>query len=416
MNAPVTIKGWCPTALRPMMSGDGLLVRVRVKDATLTPAAARALADASHRFGNGQIDLTSRANLQLRGVRENTFAPLIDALRADGLVDGDADASVNIVTSPLAGVDPTMAFDPRPRAAALDGGMRADAALRTLPGKFGFAVDGGGVLPLGEVGADVAVGGGAPFLHGGGLIRIAGSSAIALVALDDAPAAALRLARAFIHLRRDERRMRALVARIGAEAVFAQAGLTIDVRASSPANDRALPLGSFAFGATIAVGVAAPFGAWPADDFAAVAKQAALLPKGSLRVTPWRVLLVTGFTVEAAKDAVRHFTDRELIVSSDDPRLAVAACAGAPGCSAASVDTRRLATQLARALPSTRGVALHVSGCAKGCAHPSRTAMSLVGNDGRYDLVVDGNASDVPSRSLMDALTASRAVRERLTS
>jgi precorrin-3B synthase len=40
---------------------------------------------------------------------------------------------------------------------------------------------------------------------------------------------------------------------------------------------------------------------------------------------------------------------------------------------------------------------LHVSGCAKGCAHPRAVPLTLVGRDGLYDLVRDGAASDSPA-------------------
>ena len=74
------VKGWCPGALRPMESGDGLIVRVRPWNSALTPAQARAIADGARRHGNGLIDLTRRANLQLRGVSPATLAPLQEAL------------------------------------------------------------------------------------------------------------------------------------------------------------------------------------------------------------------------------------------------------------------------------------------------------------------------------------------------
>jgi precorrin-3B synthase len=42
---------------------------------------------------------------------------------------------------------------------------------------------------------------------------------------------------------------------------------------------------------------------------------------------------------------------------------------------------------------------LHVSGCAKGCAHPRAAPVTLVGRDGLYDLVLGGTASDLPASS-----------------
>ncbi|MDG2057394.1 MAG: cobalamin biosynthesis protein CobG, partial [Tateyamaria sp.] len=72
---------------------------------------------------------------------------------------------------------------------------------------------------------------------------------------------------------------------------------------------------------------------------------------------------------------------------------------GAPACSAATVDTRALA----RALTAKGAGSVHVSGCVKGCAHPGRATLTVVGRDGAYDLVKKGHAWDQPQ---MRGLTA----------
>lgn len=421
MNAPVTIKGWCPGALRPMMSGDGLLVRVRVRDATLTPANTLALADLSRRFGNGAIDLTRRANLQLRGVREAYLPALTEALRASGLIGAEEDAGqpVNIVTSPLAGLDTTMMFDPRPLAARIEAGLLADTLFRDLPSKFGFAIDGNGVLPLGDTDADIGLQ--ATNDEACIAIRLAGSSQRAIVGGEDAANAALSLTRAFLDLRAGERRMRAVVGRVGAEAVFAAGGLVSLAKGGASADDPCetsaeRPLGLIRFADNLALGVAAPFGAWKADDLTVVARIAALSPDATLRVTPLRVLLIAGLSQDALIHALDELAARALIVTPDDPRLAIAACAGAPACQAASVPTRALAQEIAASAGPSNGITVHVSGCAKGCAQPHPVLLTLVGRGGCYDLVVGGRADGAPSISglALDDMAA-EVRRRRLT-
>ena len=83
------IRGWCPTAWRPMMAGDGLLVRVRPPLGRLTVPQAIGLAEAARLHGNGLVDLTNRAALQLRGVTEQGHGPLLRHLVALGLTDHD---------------------------------------------------------------------------------------------------------------------------------------------------------------------------------------------------------------------------------------------------------------------------------------------------------------------------------------
>ena len=68
MTAAPTIKGWCPTLLSPMQSGDGWLARVKPTAATVSAAQRAVIAEAARRHGNGHIDLTSRANFQIRGL------------------------------------------------------------------------------------------------------------------------------------------------------------------------------------------------------------------------------------------------------------------------------------------------------------------------------------------------------------
>jgi len=103
MTRAPQIKGWCPGALRPMVSGDGLVVRVRPFGGRLSPEQARGIAALAQSHGNGLIDLSSRANVQLRGVRQDTHAPLIDGLRDLGLIDADvqAESRRNVLVTPF---------------------------------------------------------------------------------------------------------------------------------------------------------------------------------------------------------------------------------------------------------------------------------------------------------------------------
>ncbi len=118
---------------------------------------AAKLAEAAAQFGNGEIDLTRRANLQIRGVTPETLEPLQHALDALGLLDASAgaEAARNIVVSPLAGVDPTELIDVTPLALDLEARLAADRRLWRLPVKFGFVIDGGGVLSLDHERADI---------------------------------------------------------------------------------------------------------------------------------------------------------------------------------------------------------------------------------------------------------------------
>ena len=96
-------KGWCPGAYRPMMSGDGLVVRVRPTCARLTADQVVGLCEVADALGNGVIDLTSRANLQIRGVSEDNHAEVLQRLAALDLLRDDPalESRRNILISPF---------------------------------------------------------------------------------------------------------------------------------------------------------------------------------------------------------------------------------------------------------------------------------------------------------------------------
>ena len=151
------VRGWCPGALRPMPTGDGLLARVRISAGRLTLDQAEALACCARDCGNGTIEISSHANLQLRGVAVAKLGELQTRLAVLGLIDADpaTERVRNIVASPLSDVDPEAILDVAPAVTALEARLAVDESLRALPGKFSFVIDAGGRWPLGDVEADV---------------------------------------------------------------------------------------------------------------------------------------------------------------------------------------------------------------------------------------------------------------------
>ena len=126
----------CPGALRVHQAVDGGLVRVRVPGGYLSAAQVSALAAASLRFGDGSLDLTSRGNVQLRGLRD--VEGLGDVLADAGLLPSEThDTARNIVASPLRGL--------RSVVAEVDRGVQA---LEPLPGRFLLGVGGPDVLTV----------------------------------------------------------------------------------------------------------------------------------------------------------------------------------------------------------------------------------------------------------------------------
>ena len=213
----------CPGVLRLHEAADGWLARVRLPGGRISARGLVAVAEVAS-LGNGIVELTSRASLQVRGLPAGCGARCAELLAAGGLLPSLAHDRVrNILASPLAGRHRLSLLATDEVVEALDRALCADPALAALPGRFLFAVDDGSGLaeparadvalvaeasaPAGAAGgaAGAAGGpagaagrapGGAPILR----LWLAGSPTTLLAAPADAPRRALDAARAFLDL------------------------------------------------------------------------------------------------------------------------------------------------------------------------------------------------------------------------
>ncbi|MCF6234692.1 MAG: cobalamin biosynthesis protein CobG [Rhodobacteraceae bacterium] len=353
------IKGWCPGAYRPMMSGDGLVVRIRPYQAHFSRAQILGLCQAAIRHGSGMIDLTNRANLQIRGVKPDAHAPLLDDLRRLNLLDPDPanEARRNILLTPF-----YQAGDLGDRLSrAL---VNRLAELPDLPAKFGFVIDTGATRVLGDCSGDIRLESGA---DGGLTLRADGAETGRNVSESSAVDHLIELARWFAKTAGGERRM----ARLSA--------VPRRWRGAAPAAQTSAPLpGRGPCGALFGV----PFGQIDAASLIGLINQS---DTRALRVTPWRMVLMDGDGPSQSQG---------FITGPDDPLSGVDACPGAPYCPQATVETRAFARRLAHQVAGT----LHVSGCAKGCARATPADITLVGHKARFDLVTHGRAGDEPAQ------------------
>lgn len=354
------VKGWCPSAHRPMMSGDGLVVRVRPRMARLTAAQVIGLCNVAERYGNGTIDLTNRANLQVRGVAESDHAQMLDDLAALDLLDAEPgiERKRNILVSPL--------YRDRDLTTRLTLELTDRLGeLPDLPAKFGFAVDTGDAPVLSKNSADIRLERG----NGGLILRADGHPTARQVTEDKAIDRVIELAQWFAANRTDTlRRMATLTEHVPLPAIWQD---TAPIPAGAPVHPGHTPIGP-AFGA--------PFGALPA---AALRTLIDTTKATALRVTPWRIFLLEGGAASETAD---------FVTAANDPLLTTDACPGAPFCPQAEVATR----DIARALAPKVGGSLHVSGCTKGCARQLPADVTLTGRDGHFDLVKHGRAGDEP--------------------
>lgn len=358
------VKGWCPGALRPMMAGDGLVVRVRPYGGRLTRAQADGIATLAAAHGNGLLDISNRGNIQIRGVTEEKHGPLVDGLRLMGLIDATPaiESRRNISVTPF--------WQPGNETETLTAALTKSLAAQDapdLPSKFGFAVDTGTTPVLSDDSGDIRF----ECDAGGGMILIAdGMSTGMPVTAATVVERAMALAHWFLEKRGGITRMKALIAE----------GITPDGHIVPRQTGRYAPQPGYTPNGAM---VGCAFGQMRVETLSTLAKH------GSLRFTPWRLILV---------ESARELPEIDgLITDPADPLLRITACTGAPRCTQALAETRTLGRTLAPHL--ARGQTLHISGCSKGCAHPGVAPLTLTARKDGFALIKDGKAGDAPVTS-----------------
>jgi precorrin-3B synthase len=436
----------CPGLLRIVAARDGGICRIKLPGGELSAGQAEAIADVSERHAAGVVELTNRANLQVRGVRSGHEAALIAALVDAGLGPigalGAADASSllppsaaddvrNVMVSPTAGRDPFALFDTWPLSTELLTLLQSDARFAGLSPKFALLLDGGerlarldhphdvwlaatqaedgvrfvfGLAGCPPVVADANPGADADaFQHtdshsSADHLRPNYTGALAAVL----PAQAKDLVRALLHTfldlaAADATRMRHLLTAHSIDAVLQHAQKYVDFplsRDTSLANwqrgtpaDATLRLGVHAqrVVGTLHVGGQPPLGRLDAATLRGLATLAQQQGNGTLRMTPWQSVLLPDIAANAAPAVLAEMNALGLACDPAQPITHLIACAGSTGCAKSLADTKADALLLADRLPD--GIDVHLSGCPRSCAAAHCAPYTLLAAaPGIYDL------------------------------
>ncbi|PBB21160.1 precorrin-3B synthase [Mesorhizobium sp. WSM4313] len=446
MNA-FSRRGACPALSAPMQTGDGLLVRLNPVAGGLAPKSLIELGESALRHGNGIMEVTARGSLQIRGLTAESARLLADEVDALGIA---VRSGVPVETGPLAGIDPEEIVDPRPLAERISAAIEEAGLTTRLGPKVSVVVDGGGQLTMDAVTGDVRL---KAVQAAAGIwwsVSIAGDgrSAKPLAAVDadagrDITVAALRMVSEKgreAHTRDlSERQLASLASwhsfappsvlpdisptrgeiepsppvspiakiepssKVAGRAPSAELPISplvgeMSGRTEGGAVERPrLPIGFFEMNADHALGIALPYGSMPAQNLIDLATQAANLGASEVRLAPGRALLFLGLsapsTLQSSAAALGFVTDPA------DPRTRIAACPGTPACASGRIATRAIAETIAKESADLldASLSLHISGCAKGCAHPGTAALTLVGDENGAGLVVDGTAKALPA-------------------
>ncbi|GII58419.1 precorrin-3B synthase [Planotetraspora thailandica] len=387
----------CPGALQVHTAADGGLARIRVPGGALTPSQLHELAACAAELGAGVVELTSRANVQVRGLGSpETFAT---RMAAAGLLPSDTHERVrNIVASPLSGRVHTSLIDVRPLVEALDSALCARPRLAGLSGRFLFALD-DGTGDVAGLGADVTL---LARSRTAWAVLLAGVEAGIVQALDDAVGVMLAAAEAFL----DELAVPEEVAGPGsawriAELENGPARVAARLRPGDPAvadgttrnaGGTPRPGTHDQTDGRVALEVVVPLGRLSAAQ-AHLLAEAARETQGETRLTPWRTVIVPDLAPASAARWARAVTEAGLVADPSSPWAGVSACTGRPGCAKSLADVQadatravtQASTQAAHLLP------VHWAGCERRCGRPRGTVVEVVATGHGYRIELDGD-------------------------
>jgi precorrin-3B synthase len=354
----------CPGALQVHRAADGALARMRLPGGMITARQLEALAHAATEWGNGTMELTSRGNLQIRGISDT--AAVADAVAAAGLLPSPTHERVrNIVASPLSGRTGATP-DVRGLVTALDDAIRADAALADLPGRFLFGIDDG----RGDI-SGLRADAGAHVDGDTAALLLAGRDTGVRIGLADVVPTLIAVARRFLERRGKAWRVGELddpASLLDGWDVTAPPGATWPKATRGPVGWIEQHDGRITLGAAVPLGV---LPARTAEFLAAI--------DAPIVVTPWRSVLVCDLDEGVADTALRVLAPMNLIFDENSPWLAVSACTGLPGCDKSAADVR---ADAAAAVHEPADQHRHFVGCERACGSPGVGQVLVATGDG----------------------------------
>ncbi|MER7547977.1 precorrin-3B synthase [Spirillospora sp. NPDC127506] len=340
----------CPGALQTHEAADGPLARVRTPGGAVSAAQLGMLGAAARELGRDVIELTSRGNLQLRGVRDP--AVLAERLADTGLLPSPSHERVrNVVASPLGGRGPRGALATDPLVTTLDRALCGTPRLAGLPGRFLFALD-DGTGDITGLDADVT--------FGPDGLRLTGTL-LDLASGDDPVGAMLAAAEAFLDVREDAWRLAEVPD--GIRLVAERLGGTL--RESSAPSAPSSPYAGFIEqrDGLVSLEAVPPLGRLSGAQAEALADTAT-----EVRVTPWRSVVLRDLA--EARAVAAKLEAAGLVTDAASPWVGVTACTGSPGCAKSRGDVQGEARRWVGGLDIAPETPVHWAGCERRCGMP----------------------------------------------
>ncbi|HWM46261.1 MAG TPA: NirA family protein [Xanthobacteraceae bacterium] len=389
------------------------MCRLRIPNGILKHWQLAGLADLADRYGGGYSHVTTRANLQIREIEPKNAVHLVEEIQDLGLCSrgSGADNIRNVTGTPTAGIDPRELIDTRPYAREWHFHILNERTLYGLPRKFNVAFDGAGTIPvledtndIGFQAVEVREGHGAEpgvwfRLTLGG---ITGHKDFArdcgvIVRPADATRVSDAVVRVFIEhgdrTNRNKARLKYVLDAMGLERFLTLTEDKLggkltrvppDAIEARPPFDRMGHIGVHPQKQEGLnwIGVVLPVGRLNTEQMRGLAKIAADLGDGDIRLTVWQNLLISGVPDDNVRLAEEAVAGLGLATKSNAFRAGLVACTGNVGCKFAASDTKRHAEEIARwceqRLPLDTPINIHLTGCHHSCAQHFISEIGLI--------------------------------------
>ncbi|GCL51588.1 ferredoxin--nitrite reductase [Microcystis aeruginosa NIES-3804] len=409
---------WVGVFYRPVTPGK-FMMRLRVPNGILSSEQMRVLGEIVQRYGDdGNADITTRQNLQLRGIRIEDIPDIFQRLKSVGMtsVQSGMDNVRNITGSPMAGLDADELIDTRELVQKVQDMItnygQGNYQFSNLPRKFNIAIEGGrdnsvhaeindiAFVPAykeGELGFNVVVGG---FFSAKRC-----EAAIPMNVWVKPNQEVVDLCRGILEVYRDnglranrqKSRLMWLIDEWGIEEFRTQVANHLGYPLATAAEKDAIDwekrdhLGVFPQkqeGLSY-IGLCVPVGRLFADDMFDLARIAEVYGSGELRLTVEQNVIIPNI---AAENMPTLLTEPLLAKFTPNPtplQRALVSCTGAQFCNFALIETKNKAVDLIRQLDAElnipRGVRIHWTGCPNSCGQPQVADIGLMGTKARKD-------------------------------
>ncbi|AFZ04234.1 precorrin-3B synthase [Calothrix sp. PCC 6303] len=386
----------CPGIFYQTPARDGNIIRVRIPGGIINTLQLSAIIDLAKNFGDANVYLTNRANLQIRGVREIP-STAVTSLQQVGLaaVIPEIDHIRNIMASPTAGIDVEELINTLPLVRELDNYICSHPELQRLSAKFSVGFDGSGTVAIYQQPNDikfVAV----RDLDGEIYLRLLlGNSTNIVIHQQQCLPVIVALIKVYlmqvnIHTSSKPRFLE-VVKNLGTEKylelvkselpfVLKRTNIQFDERENKHHHldihqQKQLNLSY--------IGIAINLGKISTSNLQKLGEIADVYGNKTLRLTPWQNILIPDIENQNIFKVKSEIANIGLQISASSPQSGIVACTGNQGCKAGITDTKAMATILAEYLTSRISLDLpckiHLTSCSKSCAYHGKSDITLLG-------------------------------------